>query len=102
MLAIINEILTIKDSRIRASVRPTIAESTTHRAHGARGTGLRSPPRVSKLKRRGAPARPFPLLTVRAPCAQEAVLSAIVGRVDARIRLSLNVNISLIIASIAK
>ena len=35
MLAMINEILTFKDSRIHAFARLTIAEGTAHRAHGA-------------------------------------------------------------------
>ena len=41
ILAIINVILTFKDSLIRASARLTIAEGMAHRAHGEpRGAGM--------------------------------------------------------------
>ena len=58
MLAIINEILTFKDSRIRASTQPTIAE------------GMAGALRRSSLEARGGerdtPSRPSPLLAARA------------------------------------
>ncbi|EGI59624.1 hypothetical protein G5I_12216 [Acromyrmex echinatior] len=47
---------------------------STERA-GCEERGL--PSRASKLERRGAPARPFPLLAAREPCARWAVPSAI-------------------------
>jgi len=58
-----------------------------------------SPPWASKLEQRGAPVRPFPLLA--AVRSVSYTFGNNVGRVDVRIRLSSNINISLIIASIA-
>ena len=88
-----------KDSRIHASARLTIVEGTAHRAHGAwaarSGNSLAGAPRRAL----SLEARDDKLRFSRAPW---AVLSAIIGREDVHIQLSLNINISLIIASIAK
>ena len=60
--------------------------------------GNRSAYRREPVSSNGAFARPFPLLTARAPCARWAIPSAIVGDCA----YSLNVYISLTIASSGK
>jgi len=82
---------------------PTIAGGTAHQTHGTRvaksGDGLSGAPRRSSLQLVARDGVQGACSTLRKPCDRWAVPSAIV---DARIQLSLNVNISLIIASIAK